>query len=142
MRISSSPPPYTLLEVGFDVRLMYEDDSGTMKVWNAMRSEQKSYLRCLITMIDHVCGLVSDMPVKLIQQRHKSAYTAGWMEPCFVETSRSVLQMRMPIPNQDRFIYCKKNMETEEEAQIDANLARLMYEDYRNILSSETDMSL
>ena len=50
--------------------------------------------------------------------------------------------MHRPIPNQDRFIYCKKNMETEEEAQIDANLARLMYEDYRNILSSETDMSL
>ena len=134
------PHPYTLLEVGFGARLMYEDDPGTMKVWNAMRSEQKSYLRCIMTAIDHICG-VCDMPVKVIRQRHELAYTAGWMEPCFVETSRSVLKTHRPIPNQDWFIYSKKNLETEEESQIDANLARLMYDNYRNILSSETDMS-
>ena len=94
-----------------------------------------------MTAIDHICGLVCDMPVKVIRQRCELAYTAGWMEPCFVKTSRSVLKTHRPIPNQDQFIYSKKNMETEEESQIDANLARLMHDDYRNVLSSETDMS-
>ena len=113
-----------------------DDDPGTMKVWNAMRSEQKSYLRYIITAIGHICGLVSAMPVKVIRQRYKSAYTAGWMEPCFVEKSSSFLKMHRPIPNQDQFIYCKNNMKMEEEAKIDANLARLMYEDYRNVFST------
>ena len=118
------PPPYTLLEVGFDARRMYKDDPGTMKIWNAMRSEQKSYLRCIITAIDNICSLVCDMPVNAIQQRCKSAYTGGWLEPCFVETSRSVLKMHRPIPNQDQFIYCKKNMKMAEEAKIDANFSK------------------
>ena len=69
------PPPYTLLEVGFGARLMYEDDPGTMQVWNVMMSEQKAYLKCIITAIDHICGLVCDMPVNVIRQRHEVAYT-------------------------------------------------------------------
>ena len=60
------PPPYILLEDGFAKKDMYEDDPETMKIWKAMRSEQKSYLKCIITTIDYICGIVCDMPVDVI----------------------------------------------------------------------------
>ena len=60
------PPPYILLEDGFAEKDMYEDDPETMKIWQGMRSEQKSYLKCIITTIDYICGMVSDMQLDLI----------------------------------------------------------------------------
>ena len=106
-----------------------------------MRSEQKFYLKCIITTIDYICGIVSEMPVDVIRHKHETAYMAGWLEPCFVETSKIDLKTHRPIPNQDRFIYCKKNMDTPEEAAIDANLAQAMYDNYRNILEQDIEMA-
>ena len=60
------PPPYTLLEHGFTEKDMYEDDQETMKIWRGMRSQQKSYLKCIITTIDYICALVAEMPLDLI----------------------------------------------------------------------------
>ena len=75
------PPPYTLLEVRFWCKTY---------VWRWSRNNESMECHEVRTevlpevpyhyMIDHICGLVSDMPVKLIRQRHESAYTAGWME--------------------------------------------------------------
>ena len=60
------PLPYTLLEHGFTEKDMYEDDQETMKIWRGMRSQQKLYLKCIITTIDYICALVADMPLDLI----------------------------------------------------------------------------
>ena len=60
------PPPYIPLEHGFTEKDMYEDDAETMKIWRGMRSQQKCYLKCIITTIDYICALVSDMPLDLI----------------------------------------------------------------------------
>ena len=135
------PPPYTLLEHGFTEKDMYEDDQETMKIWRGMRSQQKLYLKCIITTIDYICVLVADMPLDLIQHRRKTAYTSGWLEPCFIQTSKGNLKTHRPIPNQDCFIYCRENMDTPEEAATDVNLAEAMYEDYRKILDQDIEMS-
>ena len=60
------PPPYTLLEYRFTEKDMYKDDQETMKIWRGMRSQQKSYIKCIITTIDYICALVADMPLDLI----------------------------------------------------------------------------
>ena len=60
------PPPYTLLQHGFTEKDMYEDDQETMKIWRGMKSQQKSYLKCIITTIDYIYALVADMPLDLI----------------------------------------------------------------------------
>ena len=135
------PPPYTLLQHGYTEEDMYEDDPETMKIWMGMRSQQKSYLKCNITTIDYICALVCDMPIDVIRQRRQTAYTEGWFEPCFVQTSKGDLKMHRPIPNQDHFIYCRENMDTPEEAQADVNLAEAMYADYRKILDQDIEMS-
>ena len=135
------PSPYTLLEHGFTEKDMYEDDQETMKIWRGMRSQQKSYLKCIITTIDYICALLADMPLDLIQHRCETAYTSGWLEPCFIQTSKGNLKTHRLIPNQDHFIYCRENMDMPEEAAIDVNLAEAMYEDYRKILDQDIEMS-
>ena len=106
-----------------------------------MRSQQKSYLKCIITTIDYICALVADMPLDVIQYRCETVYTAGWLEPCFIQTSKGNLKTHRPIPNQDRFIYCRENMDMPEEAARNVNLAEAMYEDYRKILDQDIEMS-
>ena len=135
------PPPYTLLQHRYTEEDMYEDDPETMKIWMGMRSQQKSYLKCIITTIDYICALVCDMPIYVIRQRCQSAYTEGWFEPSFVQTSKGDLKTHRPIPNQDCFIYCRENMDMPEEAQANVNLAEAMYADYRKILDQDIEMS-
>ena len=135
------PPPNTLLEHRFTEKDMYEDDQEIIKIWRGMRSQQKSYLKCIITTIDYICALVADMPLDLIRHRCETAYTSGWLEPCFIQTSKGNLKTHRPIPNQDHFIYCRENMDTPKEAATDVNLAEAMYEDYRKILDQDIEMS-
>ena len=135
------PPPYLLCQNGFAEKTMYEDDAEIMRIWTGMRSEQRRYLRCIIATVDFVCGLVTDMPLSVIRQRRQIAYEGGWVEPFFVETSKSDLKSHRPIREPERFIYCRKNMESAEETALEEKMAKQMYDDYKKLLESDMEMS-
>ena len=54
---------------------MYKDNPEIMKIWDAMRSEQKQYIYSVSSHpLTYLCLIISDMPVAVICQKWDKAY--------------------------------------------------------------------
>ena len=135
------PPPYFLVEDSYAGKTMYEEDAKVLAIWRSMRSELRKYVRCLIACADFVCGLVSDMPLNVIRERRQLCYDEGWVEPFFLETSKSDLKSHRPIIEQQQFIYCRQTMDSAEDIAVEEKLRKDMYDDYKKLLESDIELS-
>ena len=110
-----------------------ETDENVLEIWGKLQSEMRGFIGVMLTAVDIICKVLSEMDINAISQNRDTAYNSGWVEPYFTTGDISELKSRWCIDNQEQYIYCRKMMEAEDTADDEERANQQLNEGFKEI---------